>query len=167
MVEKGESVCSLPGVETMTSENMDDPTSANRWAMVNDPATPASLLHELLNEVPNSLLERIGEHPRADNVVLAKLAGHADPEVRASVSENANASNDILQCLLRDECPDVRYRMAENANLAVAILQRLTYDENPYVASRAQKTLQRLEMTNCVRAEFSDGSSGAEKQFAP
>lgn len=88
-------------------------------------------------------------------------------EVRASVSENANASDDILQCLLRDECPDVRYRMAENGNLNAEILQLLTLDENPYVSTRAQKTLLRLKMTNCVQAEFSDGSSGNEKQFAP
>lgn len=62
----------------MNGENIDSPTP-DRWAMVNDPSTPATILHVLCHEVPNSLLERIGEHPRADKLLLAKLAGHADP----------------------------------------------------------------------------------------
>lgn len=116
-----------------------------RWTMAVNPNTPSHVLEELMSEgAPTELLERIAEHPRATSEILAQLAEHDDPEVRAAVADNKNASDSILAALAEDTSPDVRYSLAENPNLPLAVLKTLTEDENPFVAHRAQRTVQRI-----------------------
>jgi hypothetical protein len=66
------------------------------------------------------------------------------------VTENRSTPFEVLCRLCNDEHPDVRFAMAENFNLPESLLTKLGKDDNPYVASRASRTLERLN-----RAKFS------------
>ncbi len=125
-----------------------------QWALVHNPNTTGDVLHELCDVLPAFLLERVAEHHNVEPRTLVRLAMHLDSDVRAAVTENPRTPVDVLRFLLQDESPDVRYTMAENHNLAQELLERLCDDENPYVASRARKTLLRLQTNKCVDGQF-------------
>ncbi len=77
--------------------------------------------------------------------LLNQLAEHPDPEVRMALADNRGLSRSVIETLVEDENPDVRYRLAENTFIPLDLLNRLADDENPYVASRAEKTLSRID----------------------
>lgn len=124
------------------------------WRMVHLPDTPAEILHDLCNQAPEEVLERIAEHPNVKLETLAMLARHPCPSVRAAVGENPLSPHEIVSTLIDDECADVRYSLAENCNLSPDHLLTLCSDENPYVSWRARRTLQRLLCDDYSLVEF-------------
>jgi hypothetical protein len=98
----------------------------------------------LLTNTSVPYLTRIAENSSVPANMLETLATHPHAGVREAVADNINTPIDTLWILSLDECADIRYAMAENHNLPLAILDSLSQDLNPYVASRAQRTLDRL-----------------------
>ncbi len=87
---------------------------------------------------------RIAENSCTPPALLNELAEDMHPEVRVAVADNPNAPYEALERLAADECIDVRYGLAENSQLPISILLHLINDDNPYVASRANKTANRV-----------------------
>jgi hypothetical protein len=83
-----------------------------------------------------------------------------------AVAEEATASDEILWLLVEDENPDVRFCLAENYNIDPKMLHKLSEDENPYVASRAQKTMVRLQNSTArvVDRNFGGGDNRLRKR---
>lgn len=77
--------------------------------------------------------------------VLRRLALSPNPELKIAVAEHLNTPTEVLLLLAEDDSPDVRYAIAENHNIAREVLDKLCTDANPYVASRAERTVSRLE----------------------
>jgi hypothetical protein len=100
---------------------------------------------DVLWKLDKRALERMAVDLTTPVVVLERLAVHPDADVRAAVAENENTPLYTIWALAKDEDADVRYQLAENHNLPLALIRSLTNDENPYVASRAQKTYDRLQ----------------------
>lgn len=86
--------------------------------------------------------------------VLRWLATHGDQDARIAVADNPNTPLDLMILLSKDECVDVRYAIAENHHAPPGVLHMLVFDDNPYVASRAQKTINRLSGGTVVSAKF-------------
>ncbi len=76
---------------------------------------------------------------------MAELARDRSPVVRIAVADNLNTPQAALEMLAQDEQPDVRYALAENPHTPIFLLEVMLCDEHPYVASRARKTLSRLQ----------------------
>ncbi len=117
-----------------------------RVTMAVNPNTPAPVLHRLARSLHPIVPERVAENPRAHPATLESLAQHPHADVRAAVADNSNTPYHVMQRLASDESPDVRFRLAENHNLPEDILLLLSQDHNPYVACRAQRTLQRMQL---------------------
>jgi hypothetical protein len=128
-----------------------------------DERTPARLLALVAREASEKSLERIAEHPLTSSQTLRELAGHPSTEVKIAVAENRNCPEDVLAVLACDENPDVRYRLAESYHVPPVILLHLIDDSNPYVAFRAQKTLQRLNQTNCEVRTFNPAAASSRR----
>lgn len=79
--------------------------------------------------------------------ILQHLINHPSAQVREAVCDNPGLTLVELRILARDQNPDVRYALSENHNMPLCILNQLAEDENPYVSCRAQKTLNRLQIT--------------------
>ena len=75
-------------------------------------------------------------------------------DVRIAAADHPDTPRETLLSLARDPNPDVRFAIAENHNADFEILKLLSDDENPFVASRARKTLQRLEGGQCRQGNF-------------
>jgi hypothetical protein len=102
-----------------------------RAALAQSPKASWRLLSQIAETIDNPSL-------------LAALARHECAHVRAAVADNVHTYLETLSALTSDTDADVRYAVAENHNIPLAILERLSEDENPYVASRAQRTMARL-----------------------
>lgn len=101
----------------------------------------------------------VAESPTTSKDILRQLALHASNDVREAVAENANAPLDIVLTLALDESADVRYSIAENHNSHVQVLNLLAVDANPFVATRARKTLDRLQGFSLLQLPFSRSES--------
>lgn len=124
------------------------------WSIAVYPQSNPTVLHALAHGQPSPYLERIAENPNAKVETLTMLSKHVSPRVRAAVADNPSVSADLLQQLAGDESIDVRYSLAENHNLPKEILERLSSDDNGYVASRANRTLNRLEPRETLQMPF-------------
>lgn len=109
-----------------------------------NPNTNPHLLEQLASNAPKHVLMQIGINPRASATTLLKLATHPEADVRAIAGEHHRTPRAALFLLAQDDDADVRYSLAENHNISSEILEILLQDENPYVATRAQRTLDRV-----------------------
>jgi hypothetical protein len=128
-----------------------------------DQRTPARLLAAVAREASTKSLQRIAEHPHTTPQTLRELACHPAAEVKLAVAENHNCPEDVLAVLSCDENLDVRYILAESYHVPKVILDHLAEDDNPYVAFRAQKTLQRLNQTDCEVRTFNSAAGSSRR----
>lgn len=118
-----------------------------RWLLALNPNTPPSVLEDLCNGATAALLERVAENPHASSSTLSKLAYQAVAEIRIAVGGNIQTPLATILILVKDDNADVRFSLGENPNIPIEALEALTKDENPYVRFRAEKTLDRLEIS--------------------
>lgn len=90
-------------------------------------------------------LRKLAEDSSTPAEALRLLAIDTDNEVRCAVADHKNTPIDALWLLKNDTDADVRYALAENHNVMLELLETLTEDDNPYVASRAARTIRRLQ----------------------
>ncbi len=83
-------------------------------------------------------------------------------DVRLAAADHPQTSREMLMELAHDANPDVRFAIAENHNADREILLLLAGDENPFVASRAKKTLKRLDGGQLHQGNFSR-NTGSER----
>lgn len=122
--------------------------------------TTPDVLEALSRTAGPIILELIAGNANCPPYLLNKLAKHPSAHVRLAAAENNHTSRETLWMLVMDEDADVRFGLAENHSLPEAILKALSEDDNPYVASRAVKTLERVEAARSVV-----GESASWKQF--
>ena len=113
------------------------------WTILT-PETMSQELDGLSISAPAKVLVRIAAHSLTSQKTLWHLSQNDNCDVRIAVGENPNTPLEILRKLAVDENPDVRYTLAENHNMYMEVLRILISDDNPYVASRAQKTVDRI-----------------------
>lgn len=130
------------------------------------PQTPEDVIFEILNKfqevseeqnVGPTMSKHRSDHYRQRWVmklaaaaetpdrVLRRLCDEGDTLVRQALAENSNVPIDVIWRLVKDPDCDTRYVLAENPNVGMEVLTMLVEDDNPYVASRAQKTLKRMQ----------------------
>ncbi len=100
-----------------------------------------------------NVLVKVAETADAPTV-LAELAGEARREVRMAVADNVHTPCRVKAALANDNDVDIRYALAENHGTPLEILMSLQDDQNPYVAERAKKTLERLQMKHLLKGAF-------------
>lgn len=110
-------------------------------------------------------LVRIVENFVSCPETLHLLAQHHCPDVRTAVVDNRHTDAKTLLVLANDRHVDVRFALAENHNLPVHVLAILADDENPYVASRAQKTINRLKGSELHTPDFGSRRAAAGKML--
>ena len=119
-----------------------------------DTSEPLTIESEMCRSILLKLLVGIAENLRHAPEALSQLAEDEHVEVRIAVADNVYTAVETLQVLTRDPHADVRYAMAENHNIPTSVLTELTQDDNPYVASRAEKTLNRVASGQILFGEF-------------
>ncbi len=111
-----------------------------------DRAIAPERLRFLAFHCDEAIRSRVAENPRLPLECLLRLAFDEAPEVRIALTENPATPWAILEVIADDPHPDVRYAMAENANIPLFILESLAQDEHPYIADRAARTIERLNV---------------------
>lgn len=112
--------------------------------IASNPGTSPFILETLARTANTAVLELVASNPSTPVRTLVQLACHISPQVRVAVSEHKGTPKEVIWKLSKDEDADVRYELAENHLLPEDVLKKLAEDENPYVASRAQRTLDRI-----------------------
>lgn len=79
---------------------------------------------------------------------LRKLFSSSTHEGKLAIIDSLSTSFEAHMKLAEDEHLDVRYALAENHNVSRAVLNKLKSDTNPYVAHRAAKTLERIQLND-------------------
>lgn len=77
--------------------------------------------------------------------LLSELVREANIKVKEALLDNPCLPSFISYDLAKDESPDIRFELASNPYTTGGILRMLVNDENPYVASRAERTLERIK----------------------
>jgi hypothetical protein len=91
-----------------------------------------------------SSLKVVAQNPKAPPAVLAWLAAHRNPHIRAAVAKNPNSPLETRWVLARDQEASIRYSIAENLGTSTEILRELSRDRNSLIASTAQTSLQTI-----------------------
>lgn len=140
----------------MSSPPQNTEAHFQRWHEIvsQDSRSTGRMLAAIARHASSRALQRIAEHPDVPEDTLRELAVHPDADVRTAVAENRTCPPDLLLMLAKDENADVRYSLAENHSIPSEVLCALCEDDNPYVAFRAQKTVQRLNQTECEVRTF-------------
>lgn len=117
-----------------------------QYLQANDPHTSEGQLKSIAATATcPKLLVCVALNANTPLTVLNILALHSSAEVRIAVSDNPTVPAALLEDLAGDKDDDVRYAVAENHNVPAHVLLRLMEDSNPYVATRAEKTLEKLK----------------------
>lgn len=131
------------------------------WMIAVNPNTHCAVLDVLASLNSSAFAERVAENSNACAETLMRLSDHPCHHVRCAVADNPNSPVTVITKLARDDHADVRFALAENHNLPLEILQILAEDENCYVASRANRTLQRLNPPAVSHIRFSKQQADA------
>jgi len=90
-----------------------------------------------------------------DSALLAKLAAHANHEVRSAVAMNHQLPEELVWKLAEDPVLSVRASLADNRHLPSFLLETLAEDEDERIAQRANRTLDKLSAAAAEAGTFS------------
>ncbi|MBK9144625.1 MAG: hypothetical protein IPM23_19210 [Candidatus Melainabacteria bacterium] len=117
-----------------------------------DPQAPAGILWKIYRCGDYKTRRRLAENPATPVSLLRELLDDPHPEVRASVASNSSAPEDFLDRLCSDPDIDVRLSLAQETSLPEKYLLRLLEDSNPYVCDFARSSLECREFEHHLRA---------------
>ncbi|MFF9765841.1 hypothetical protein ACF1GT_04375 [Streptomyces sp. NPDC014636] len=117
----------------------------------NHPDAPAALLLRSFLEYTGEERERLPARPNFPRTGLARLAGHADPEVRVLAARDPRTAPAVVERLTRDPDPGVRAALARHPNLPAHRLAELLADPELAHAAAANPALERETVDRLVR----------------
>ena len=108
---------------------LNSPYSKVKFRLFDNPNITPEILNGLLQDDNTEVQAYIASQTN-DLELLARLARHPEPQVRAFAARNYNITSELLERLVRDPDPRVRYEVLHSSKLNNDLLQILMRDPN-------------------------------------